>query len=266
MVTNNNNSTMAAKIESPSSSSKVSSTDRLARKRAAARLRQQRCRARKRQAMLERRRCDDNFCQFGSQDSTVEPTNVVVERCNPPFPVSKSKEVPSSSSNGPIYNCVSFDSSRSSEDAQRSSLSPPQIQPRSPTKQIMIPPATLPPQKRKAIEVVTASKDQPKDSLVAEEEAAVAAMLSLKAGGATNSPSPSTPVTPPSSSHHVGTKPTSKPTTFRYYGEWERYEPYGYGRHGCAPTYYMGMPQRVPPPQYRYYPTFPKGYSRFNYE
>lgn len=258
---------MAAKIESPCPSSKLSPNDRLARKRAAARLRQQRCRARKRQAMLHRRRVDDTLPQFVSQDSADKPTTVETEREIPPVTVAKQNDVRSSSQSGPIYNCVSFDSSRSLEDAQRPVQSPPQLKSQSSSEQGPISPQACPVQTKKPLEIVTVSQSQRDDTLVAEEEAAIAAMLSLKSAGSSSGPSAPVPVTPTSSSHHVATKPSPKPSNYRYYREWDRYDPYGYGRHGCAPAYYnMGMAHRVPPPHYRYYPAFPKAYSRFEYE
>lgn len=258
---------MAAKIESPCPSSKLSPNDRLARKRAAARLRQQRCRARKRQAMLHRRRVDDTSHHYASQDSTDKPTKVETERELPPSTVVKPKDVRSSSQSGPIYNCVSFDSSRSSEDAQRPVQSPPQVKSRCSLEQGPISPQSCPSQTKKPLEIVTVSQSQRDDPLVAEEEAAIAAMLSLKSAGSSVGPSPPVPVTPTSSSHHPVAKPNPKPTKYHYYRDWDRYEHYNYGRHACAPPYYaVGMAHRVPPPHYRYYPAFPKPYARFEYE
>ncbi len=268
MVAHNEESSMAAKIESSSASSnKVSTSDRLARKRAAARLRQQRCRARKRQVMLERRRSEDGSGLFGSQDSTVKSIDVEMKRSIPPFSVSTVKQAPSSSPNGPIYNCVSFDSSRSSEDTPPSSQSVPLITSGNASDQSSTSTPTVSAQTTKPIEAVNIAKSQPEDPLVAEEEAAIAAMLSLKSLGATGTPTPSTPVMPKHSSHRKVTKPSPNPSKYRRYGEWDCYDPYSYGRHGYGPTYYnMGMSHRAPPPQYRYYPPYPKVYSRFEYE
>lgn len=241
--------------------------DRLARKRAAARLRQQRCRARKRQAMLHRRREDDSPSQFTAQDSAEKQTNVETEREIPPVTATVHRDVRSSSQSGPIYNCVSFDSSRSPEDVQRPLQPLPQVKSRCSLELGPISPQACPSQTKKPLEILTVSQSQGGEKLVAEEEAAIAAMLSLKSAGSTGGPSPPVPVTPTSSSHPVATKPNPKPAKYRYCRDWDRYDPYNYPRHSYAPSYYsMGMPHRVPPPPYRYYPAYPKTYSRFEYE
>lgn len=218
--------------------------------------------------MLHRRRVDDTHSLYASQDSVDKPTKVETEREVPHITAAKPKDAPSSSQSGPIYNCVSFDSSRSSEDSQRPVQSATQVKSQCAVELGPISPQACPSQTKKPLEIVTVAQSQRGDTLVAEEEAAIAAMLSLKSAGSSGGPTPPVPVTPTSSSHHVATKPSPKPTKYRYYRDWDRYDPYSYARHGCAPTYYpMGMVHRVPPPHYRYYPAFPsKAYSRFEYE
>jgi hypothetical protein len=259
---------MATKTESPPTG-KPSPPERLARKRAAARLRQQRCRARKREGMLEQRRHQECLpVRHGSspQDSRAEPVNDGAQGRNPPHYFSRSMGIISSPSRDPIYNCVSFDSQRSFEEAQRGP--PAALISRSSSELSTSTAPSSPSSTGKPVEVITISLNQPEEPLVAKEEAAIAAMLSLKSSDSTKSLPPS-PRTPEESRRPSVTRMDPKPRKFPYYRDWEAPR-YGYGRqgHGPPPPYYgMGMPHRVTPPQYRYYPAFKvMGYSRFDYE
>lgn len=197
---------MGVKADAP----KLTAAERLARKRAAARLRQQRCRARKRQAMLEKKR-EEVARQRCAKLAHGAPRPQVVMRAvqHPPrslFPTYKPvhlAEVPGAPwvnvrgkgpaspplmkpTSEPIYNCVSFDSTKSLEEAQqqkiaRANSSPP----RSPaqTAPKVVTPTNRPPSPGKPATVTrTLSDEKAEESLVPEEEAAVAAMLSLKSG------------------------------------------------------------------------------------
>ena len=197
---------MATKGDSP----KLTPAERLARKRAAARLRQQRCRARKRQAMLEKKR-GEIVRQRCTQDQLTPavPMRKIQHHTPPPFPAYISTlptTAPASSwtimrgkgqphqqlhrtPSGPIYNCVSFDSQKSLEDAQlnraKALSSPPQSPPQEP--KIVITPTRTPPVEKPAVVVKNVPEDKVEDALVPEEEAAIAAMLSLKSGSTTPS-------------------------------------------------------------------------------
>lgn len=258
-------------------SDKLSPPDRLARKRAAARLRQQRCRARKRQSMLEQRRQEECLRQVSApQDSTAEPTKDENQRHNPRLSATVPTDIISSHPREPIYNCVSFDSQRSFEEAQRA-LPPAAVISRSSSVQTSSQSApNSPPSTGKPFEVVTIPMIQPEERLVAEEEAAVAAMLSLKSGSGNSSAAGSPPSTtrrPEDTRHRTVMRVSLKPTKYRFYPEWEAPPRYSYVRHGQGhgpppPAYYCtGMPHRVTPPHYCYYPAYTnKGYSRFDYE
>jgi len=215
------------KNESP----KLSPEERLARKRAAARLRQQRCRARKRQALLEKKRGEagSDGRQRGVKAPTYDPVRAAanaVIHVPTPVPVSHRSQSTAiryppttyseswmrgyeqsqniSSERRLIYNCVSFDSQKSIDDARsRGQNQQPSTPPRSVAASSEVEPATS------SIKVVTPNRPSPllteyqelriegsraasvdivkdlsigktQEVLVSEEEAAVAAMLSLK--------------------------------------------------------------------------------------
>lgn len=232
--------TMGTKADAP----KLSPAERLARKRAAARLRQQRCRARKRQAMLEKKRGEivRQRCVKLTHDpsrsavvmravqhrpQTLYPTFKpmhATEAAVSPWPAVRGKGPArpplQKSPSEPIYNCVSFDSQKSMEEAQnasRVSSSPP----RSPSQKapIVVTPTArtppLPPSGKKVVKVL--SEEKVEDSLVREEEAAVFAMLSLKSGS--TSPSEKSekeikqPPASPSNSPPREVMISNKPTT-----------------------------------------------------
>lgn len=259
---------MAAKTESVPSS-KLSPPERLARKRAAARLRQQRCRARKREIMLEQRRQGEGLqAPAATQDSRAGPIKDEAQRRNPPLPFCPPKEVMSSPPREHLYNCISFDSQRSFEEGQRGAP-PTAVISRSSSLQTSSVPSS-PSSTGKPVEVVSVPSNQPEEPLVAQEEAAIAAMLSLKSSGSSTGSSPPSPLRPEESRPTIVTRPGPKATNMHYYRDWE-VPRYSYGRQGhhVPPPYYgMGMPpHRVTPPQYRYYPAYKnKGYSRFNFE
>eukprot|EP00539_Tryblionella_compressa_P000066 CAMPEP_0178740800 /NCGR_PEP_ID=MMETSP0744-20121128/4785_1 /TAXON_ID=913974 /ORGANISM="Nitzschia punctata, Strain CCMP561" /LENGTH=347 /DNA_ID=CAMNT_0020393601 /DNA_START=119 /DNA_END=1162 /DNA_ORIENTATION=- len=205
---------MAAKIDS----SKLSPAERLARKRAAARLRQQRCRARKRQAMLEKKRLESDQRRVVAHDACVVARPASVSLANhrplqkstnhpafspPKMTVVSSNSstdsssysnfserhqsqqntpimtVPPQSSSEHIYNCVSFESQRSFEEAQKS-LRGAGGRPSTSlfvdtTATAVVSPSSSPP--RHPVLIRDLSEEE---ALVPEEEAAVAAMLSLK--------------------------------------------------------------------------------------
>lgn len=192
---------MGTKAESP----KLSSAERLARKRAAARLRQQRCRARKRQAMLEKKRGEivRERCVKLTHDLSI-PTAVIHSIQRRPqslFPTYKSMRSAQGESwtrirgkgisrqlhkspSEPIYNCVSFDSQKSLEDAHPKILSLSSSPPGSPSQKppVVVTPSRTPPPGKQASVVRVSLEKKIEDALVPEEEAAVVAMLSLKSG------------------------------------------------------------------------------------
>lgn len=259
---------MATKTESPPSG-KLSPSERLARKRAAARLRQQRCRARKREVMMEQRRHQECAPQGPSpQDSRAEPVRNEAQGRSPPSSFPRLAGSMPSSPRDPIYNCVSFDSQRSFDEAQRAA--PPAVISRSSSEQGSSTTPSSPSSTGKPVQVITIPLNQPEELLVAKEEAAIAAMLSLKSSDSPKSSPPSSPRKPEESRHPSVPRLSLKPIKFRYYRDWEAPPRYGYGRqaHGPPPPYYgMAMPHRVTPPQYRYYPAYKnKSYSRFDYE
>eukprot|EP00533_Pseudo-nitzschia_delicatissima_P010627 CAMPEP_0116114032 /NCGR_PEP_ID=MMETSP0327-20121206/19811_1 /TAXON_ID=44447 /ORGANISM="Pseudo-nitzschia delicatissima, Strain B596" /LENGTH=320 /DNA_ID=CAMNT_0003607401 /DNA_START=115 /DNA_END=1077 /DNA_ORIENTATION=+ len=194
---------MGVKADSP----KLTPAERLARKRAAARLRQQRCRARKRQAMLEKKREEVASRQRCAKLAHEPPRPQVVMRAiqHPPrslFPVYKPVHLMEGkpwirgqgparpqmikSTSEPIYNCVSFDSTKSMEESRekisRATASPP----RSPTQKtptVVTPTNQLPSPGKPVTRTVSSEKvEESEGPLLSEEEAAVAAMLSLKSG------------------------------------------------------------------------------------
>ena len=233
--------TMGTKADAP----KLSPAERLARKRAAARLRQQRCRARKRQAMLEKKRGEivRQRCVKLTHDpsrsavvmravqhrpQTLYPTYKpmhAAEASVSPWPAVRGKGParPSlqKSPSEPIYNCVSFDSQKSMEEAQQNASRVSSSPPRSPSQKspIVVTPTArtppLPPSGKKVAKVL--SEEKVEDSLVREEEAAVFAMLSLKSGS--TSPSEKSekeikqPPASPSNSPPREVMISNKPTT-----------------------------------------------------
>eukprot|EP00934_Nitzschia_sp_Nitz4_P002123 Nitzschia sp. Nitz4//scaffold33_size148984//87550//88296//NITZ4_002935-RA/size148984-processed-gene-0.172-mRNA-1//-1//CDS//3329548448//2123//frame0 len=248
---------MAAKIKE-NSPTKLTPTERLARKRAAARLRQQRCRARKRQAMLEQRREDLDVPRGGSgQDSRSD----IMQDGSPFVPPRPTERL--SPPSEPIYTCVSFDSQRSYEDAHRvAQVTPPRESRLS--SQILVPKEPTFP--KSSSQVDEDKEQEPSGALVAEEEAAIAAMLSLKGGSAVATP-PRKAVpkaAPVVSRPETPSKVSPRSAKFRYYRSWEpprHYEYFGYGR----PYYNMATPPR-PPPHFRgYYPAY-KGYPRYEFD
>ena len=264
----NHNKTMAAKTQSPST--KLSPAERLARKRAAARLRQQRCRARKRQAMLEQQRSQDKKMPKAArpQDTRIDLTKRAGESHKPSFPISFPKEIMSSPTREPIYNVVSFESPRSSEEAMRGQRRSTAVS-RSSSEQSFSGSPSSPSSTGKPVEVISFPKNQQDEPLVAQEEAAIAAMLSLKSGSLTETTPPSTPPRPEGPKSRVASGPPPAPMKHRYYRDWDA-PSYGYGRQGRRPgppPYYgMAMPRPIAPPpaQFRYYER--KGYSRFDYD
>jgi hypothetical protein len=197
-------SAMTAKTES----SKLSPAERLARKRAAARLRQQRCRARKRQATLEKRRLETEHqpnrvgvtpeSTTGSSRSTMVMPLPTHPRHHPhhriqhqiphripayghPLPKPSHPSQPTSGEH--IYNCISFESQRSFEEAQKTlRVQTTSLETVSEKSVAIVSPSSSPPRHPDASIVRVLSEEKPEEHLVPEEEAAVAAMLSLKSG------------------------------------------------------------------------------------
>ena len=319
---------MAATATIPTPPAKLSPSERLVRKRAAARLRQQRCRARKRQAMLESRRQleisqtppksnEDSGLTQGSNALTIavatpaRPTPLATSRdhhlsrtsgmtttigpcATPPrYTPARSGEgdywSDSSSSSGPIQSVVSFGSQGSFEELQQ------QRSHNNNNKFERIrhgpPPVVSPSASKHSVEIVRHSEGSSAEPLVAEEEAAVAAMLSLKGAPSPSSPSSTqtkktTPPPPPPPPRAVLHKRDAK---YAKYPSRSNIAPrvakYGYGskwepRHG-GERFEYGPPPRpirvveyhpIPPPpppmgaMYRYYPTFESRYERYNYD
>jgi hypothetical protein len=229
-------------------------------------LRQQRCRARKRQTMLQERREHSEARQSHiTQDSRPHAIPDPSHGRPAVFPTRRTKGVEywgdASTPSEPIYNCVSFDSQRSFEEAQKShersqhsagSHTGDQTPPGTP-------PAFSP--ERKPVEIIGVPEDSD-ESLVPEEEAAIAAMLSLKTGPKTHTTSynreqPSRP----------GESRVPRVTKFRYYRSWQprHYETFEYGRPPRVPEYYKMPIPPPPPPHYSYYPAYQR-YSRYDYD
>lgn len=189
-----------------SDSSKLSPAERLARKRSAARLRQQRCRARKRIAMLEKRRVDTEQ-QPSPGEVTPESTTAARPPVARPLPthhlhhhlhriqhqphriptyapaITKPSRAPASASGEHIYNCISFESQRSFEEAQKSlRVQTSTLETLSENNVAIVSPASSPPRNSDVSIVRVLSDEKSDEQLVPEEEAAVAAMLSLKSG------------------------------------------------------------------------------------
>jgi hypothetical protein len=232
------------------STSKLTPNERLARKRAAARLRQQRCRARKRQTVVEQKRLQHG--KMVQQDSKQHTSSAFRTR----HPMTNDTSIsPSLPSHQPIYNCVSFESQRSFEEAMR-------VQEISPTGSPTLRGATSPP--RKTIEVISIPEEKSGDSLVPDEEAAaIAAMLSLKT-------SPTSTKRPCAMEGHA--RPRQAPPKVPFYGNWEahRYMKPRYGLQPRVPQYHGGMshqPRPHPPrphPHFRYYPSSFQRFVRYD--
>jgi hypothetical protein len=291
---------------------KLSPAERLARKRAAARLRQQRCRARKRHAgVVEKSRSETEHRQVRvthDQNGSVTSSSSIHVASRPRVHEQRTSlgehhlhcqsQPPSLSlhphqSSMPIFNCISFDSQRSYEEAQRQSRggSPPRTfaEPSS----SVITPSSSPPRKPSVVSLSSAEKAE--EPLVPEEEAAVVAMLSLKTGSEKKEnstlerereklpPSPPRVVRVP---HHPEPLSTSS-SRYRLYHhqpqpqhhrvlEPRRYEVYHeYGpppqrpHRRTVPAYYrMPAPPMPLPPHYSrggFYPP-PSRYIRYDYE
>ena len=229
---------MGTKSDSP----KLTPAERLARKRAAARLRQQRCRARKRQTMLEKKREEvvRQRCAKLTHDPPRPPVimRAVQHRPRSLFPSYKplhSAEASSvpwvrqqmiKSTSEPIYNCVSFDSQKSLEESRNFFSREVSSPPRSPAQKapIVVTPTNqaLAPAKPTTL-VRTLSEEKPEEEpLVSEEEAAVVAMLSLKAGSTSpasekteneSKEPPSLPTQSPPREVVISHKPTTQAST-----------------------------------------------------
>mmetsp|Transcript_18032 Transcript_18032/g.39329 ORF Transcript_18032/g.39329 Transcript_18032/m.39329 type:complete len:325 (+) Transcript_18032:182-1156(+) len=198
---------MGLKSDSP----KLTPAERLARKRAAARLRQQRCRARKRQAMLDMKRVETDRpgpskIKIRNSPRPSMVVHTVHHRPQSQYPAyskpahsteslrkpwvgvgpQASRRQPSRMFPAePIYNCVSFDSQKSLEEVQhnisRASSTPPGSPSDKPT--AVVTPSRTPPPLKTIVKVLSDVKKE--EPYVSEEEAAVAAMLSLKSGSTT---------------------------------------------------------------------------------
>ena len=274
---------MAASTEEPSPPAKLSPSERLVRKRAAARLRQQRCRARKRQALLEERRQQElvDSAQMHKDDSrpTQGSSTVSSFHRNRPsrFIHHRSGDgeywSDSSSSSEPIHNCVSFDSQRSYEEAHKSyeRMQQPLGTPMHRNTKSRLPIVSPPALPCKPLLDIGRLKDegQSQPPLVAEEEAAVAAMLSLKTGPtAVTTPSKITPAYRREHQTHYRRHEMKVPRVakYRYCNSWEprRMESYEYPLPMRVHEYHPIPPP--PPPLYRYnYPTYGR-YDRREYE
>lgn len=235
---------------------------RLARKREAARMRQQRCRARKRQTMLSKRRHPEG--RAAQLPSVVPDVNTV---CTKPSPF-REAQLTSSPSRDPIFKIVSFDSPRLPQRdvtlhatmqqtalpvISRSCSAESSLCPSSPTK--------------RSVEIVRIKPSEPEESLVEEEEAAIAAMLSLKSAASPNATPPASPQDSTVDSRPTPVKTATDPQ-YIYYGEWDRYNPpYGYGRYAhYPPVPYYAMPPRVSASTPYHCLPYGKGYSRYRYE
>lgn len=293
---------MSTKTESP----KLSPAERLARKRAAARLRQQRCRARKRQAMLDKKRGEviRQRCLKLSRDpprpavvmhavhrhphslyQTYKPIHPTDAPSDPW--VGASRKVPHGKQlqkfpSEPIYNCVSFDSQKSHEEAQQNiskassspSRSPPQ---KSPT---VVTPSRTPPPEKLAEAVKVPSEEKVEEALVPEEKAAAVAMLSLMSGcSATPEKCEEKPKEPPyspprevmisrkkpmtcASSGPGGMVPEQIPHGHHKYPRSVRPQQHRRIVHRRYEGYNYGQPMKIAPPPHSRMPPAPPGYYR----
>lgn len=274
-----NITTMVATSFSPS---KPSSDERLARKREAARIRQQRCRARKRQALVERRLEKDQHFPAVHRRGDARLKTKDDSTKSSPFRLT---DLTSSPPRQPIYKTVSFDSPRSPQEL-KSILRPVSLQviSRCSSAESSLSSASSP--ERSSEDDTNQFRAQEKDSLVQEEEAAIAAMLSLKSADSpkgyhkpgesskcTRADNTIPDVTVKQSVNADDDRPVlsvkakSNDSKYVYYGEWEHYQPrYAYSRYPhYPPAPYYAMPARVTAaPQYRY-EAYGKTYSRYGY-
>jgi hypothetical protein len=270
---------MTATVEAAPSPARLSTTERLARKRAAARMRQQRCRARKREAMLEERQQNTEGKRTEqSQDSREHPaddhrsvSHYPSER-PPLFMASRSGDTEYWGENigttGPIHNCVSFESQRSFEESQKPHEKA--HSPGSPSgKQIqsgiavISPAAASSPAPKESL----SSSEQGKDPATMSEEAAVAAMLSLKTGPNESSPNKSRPTYRCESNFLAHGVRVPRAAKHRYFRTWEprQYQPYDHSRPMRVPEYRPIPPPPPPMQRYPYYPGYGR-YERYRYE
>jgi hypothetical protein len=275
---------MTVAKETPSSTlTKLSQSERLVRKRIAARLRQQRCRTRKRQSMLEERRQQiqtqptQHTQDSHTPQSQAYPTSAhfTYDR-TPPYGTPRTNEgdcwSDNSSSNGPIKNCVSFDSHRSFEEAQRSykRVHPTVESPMSRNQAIHVPLVSpVAPPRRPPVDIVSLpAAASPTKNPIAEEEAAVAAMLSLKSGNSEQVKA-KLPYRHEPHYRHYEVKPP-RVASFRYNREWEgppvpHFDRHEYSRNVRAPQYHLIPPPPPPRPHYSYYHGFER-YETYDYE
>jgi hypothetical protein len=270
---------MTAKVEAVPSPPKLSPGERLARKRAAARMRQQRCRTRKREVMLEERsQITKGKRTEQSQESREHPVHdhrsvshyPSAER--PLFRASRSGDTEYGGENigttGPIHNCVSFESQRSFEESQK------------PHEEAHSPGSPSGKQNQSTIAVLSseaASSSAPKESsssseqgkgpATMSEEAAVAAMLSLKTGPNESIPNTSSRTYPCESYFRGHGVKVPRVAKHRYFRTWEprQFHSYEHSRPIRVPEY-----RRIPPPpppmqRYPYYRGYER-YGRFRYE
>ena len=234
---------------------------RLARKREAARMRQQRCRARKRQAVVTKRRQHEGPAMQMSLVQEESRPEASTERPKPsPF---REAPIHSSPSRDPIFKIVSFDSPQSPQNDESIFVTPERAALQVISRTCSVESSLSSASHDKQFDISSINHPE-QESLVEEEEAAVAAMLSLKS-------SPSKTVTPPTAredttekSHPAPVKTPSRDPTYVYYGEWDRYHnPYSYGRYGhYPPVPYYAIPPRVSATNYRY-PPYGTSYSRY---
>jgi hypothetical protein len=269
--------TMTAKVDAAPAPAKLSPGERLARKRRAARMRQQRCRSRKREVMLEERRHNtDGKRTEQSQESREPHDHQRVFRYpseRPPLLTSRSGETEYWGENigttGPIHNCVSFESQRSFEESQK------------PHEKTQSPGSPSGKQNQSAIAVLSpaaASSAAPKESsrsseqgkgpATMSEEAAVAAMLSLKTGpdeSSSNKSSTSYRYDSQFRGHGVKVSWAAKHRYFRTWGP-RQFRPYYEHSRPIRVLEYRPIPPPPPPMQrYPYYPGYER-YERFRYE
>ena len=270
---------MTAKVEEAPSPASRSPGERLARKRAAARMRQQRCRSRKREVLLEERRQNTEGKRTEqSQDSREHPlhnhrrlSHCLSER-PPLFITPHSGETEYWGENigttGPIHNCVSFETQRSFEEPQKPHEKA--HSPGSPTrKQNQSATALISPQAiaRSAPKESSSSSEQGKGPATMSEEAAVAAMLSLKTGSKESSPNKSSPTYRIDSHYRSNGQTVPRVAPHRYFRTWEprRFHPYEHSRPTRVPEYRPTPPPPPPMQRYPYYHDYER-YERFRYE
>ena len=124
-------------------------------------------------------------------------------------------------------------------------------------------PATTPMSSRPPVEIVSIPEEESNEPQVSEEEAAVAAMLSLKTGPKKVTHAPQT-----EDSYGRHEVKISRPTKYRFYRSWEPrpYYCYEYPSRTTRPSEYHGIPP--PPPRvqrYRYFHAY-DSYERYDYD